>query len=166
MLLLIPHSTLTGWKMVKIRTRKFFARLMILFVLAACGLTGCGTQKQASDEELVKQTQNPVADLISVPLQNNFNFGTGSKNRTVYVGNIQPVIPIHSYRRLESDHAHHHADHQSTVIVPRNGQRNGAWRHQPDVFFLAGKARRADLGRGADIHFADRHRQADRERQI
>ena len=53
-----------------------------------------GTQ-QTSDEELVKQTQNPVADLISVPLQNNFNFGTGSKNRTVYVGNIQPVIPIH-----------------------------------------------------------------------
>ena len=36
-----------------------------------------------------------MADLISVPLQNNFNFGTGSKNRTVYVGNIQPVIPIH-----------------------------------------------------------------------
>ena len=43
----------------------------------------------------MKETQNPVADLITVPLQNNFNFGTGSKNRTVYVGNIQPVIPIH-----------------------------------------------------------------------
>lgn len=48
----------------------------------------------SSEEDLVKKTQNPVADLISVPLQNNFNFGTGSKDRTVYVGNIQPVIPF------------------------------------------------------------------------
>jgi len=32
----------------------------------------------AQDEtELAKKTQNPVADLISVPLQSNFNFGTG-----------------------------------------------------------------------------------------
>ena len=31
---------------------------------------------QVDDEsELAKKTQNPVADLISVPLQNNFNFG-------------------------------------------------------------------------------------------
>ena len=59
-------------------------------------VTGCGASEtqQTSDEELVKQTQNPVADLISVPFQNNFNFGTGARNRTVWVGNIQPVIPI------------------------------------------------------------------------
>jgi hypothetical protein len=49
----------------------------------------------AQDEtDLAKKTQNPVADLISVPLQNNFNFGTGSKDRMVYILNIQPVIPI------------------------------------------------------------------------
>jgi hypothetical protein len=31
---------------------------------------------QVDDEsELAKKTQNPVADLIRVPLQNNFNFG-------------------------------------------------------------------------------------------
>ncbi len=46
------------------------------------------------DTELAKKTQNPVADLISVPLQSNFNFGTGSKERMVYVLNVQPVIPI------------------------------------------------------------------------
>lgn len=39
--------------------------------------------------------QNPVADLISVPLQNNTNFGVGSFNRTQDVLNIQPVIPVH-----------------------------------------------------------------------
>jgi hypothetical protein len=72
---------------------KFFAPFNILFLLAALA-TPAAAQKQPSDEELVKQTQNPVTDLISVPLQNNFNFDTGSKNRTVWVGNIQPVIPI------------------------------------------------------------------------
>ncbi len=47
-----------------------------------------------SASELAKQTQNPVADLISVPFQNNFNFNTGPDNRTVWILNVQPVIPI------------------------------------------------------------------------
>ena len=38
--------------------------------------------------------QNPVASLISVPLQNNTNFAYGPYNRTQDVLNIQPVIPI------------------------------------------------------------------------
>jgi hypothetical protein len=44
---------------------------------------------------LQRATQNPVADLISVPLQNNSNFGIGSYDRTQNVLNIQPVIPTH-----------------------------------------------------------------------
>lgn len=47
-----------------------------------------------SAEELAKKTQNPVADLISVPLQNNFNFNTGTNNDLQYILNVQPVIPI------------------------------------------------------------------------
>jgi len=47
-----------------------------------------------SETELAKKTQNPVADLISVPFQSNFNFNTGTKDATVYVLNVQPVIPI------------------------------------------------------------------------
>jgi hypothetical protein len=52
--------------------------------------------KPAADEtaELAKATQNPVASLISVPLQNNSNFGVGPYNRTGDVFNIQPVIPV------------------------------------------------------------------------
>jgi hypothetical protein len=42
---------------------------------------------------LAKETQNPVASLISVPLQNNSNFGIGPYNRTGNIFNIQPVIP-------------------------------------------------------------------------
>jgi hypothetical protein len=44
--------------------------------------------------DLQKKVQNPVADLISVPFQNNFNFKTGSKDEMVNVLNIQPVIPF------------------------------------------------------------------------
>ena len=78
--------------------REFFVPLMVVLLLAALSAQAAEPQppstQQTSEEDLVKQTQNPVADLITVPLQNNFNFGTGSKNRTVYIGNIQPVIPI------------------------------------------------------------------------
>ena len=49
-----------------------------------------GSASQASDEAV----QNPVASLISVPLQNNTNFAYGSFNRTQDVLNIQPVIPF------------------------------------------------------------------------
>jgi hypothetical protein len=43
---------------------------------------------------LAKATQNPVASLISVPLQNNSNFGIRPYNRTGDIFNIQPVIPM------------------------------------------------------------------------
>jgi hypothetical protein len=45
-------------------------------------------------EDLQKATQNPVANLISVPLQNNSNFGIGPFDRTQNVLNIQPVVPL------------------------------------------------------------------------
>jgi len=45
-------------------------------------------------EELAKKAQNPIANLISVPFQNNTNFGVGPVDRTQNVLNIQPVIPV------------------------------------------------------------------------
>jgi hypothetical protein len=48
----------------------------------------------AGTEALQKATQNPVASLISVPVQNNSNFGVNPGYRTQNVLNIQPVIPI------------------------------------------------------------------------
>ena len=52
--------------------------------------------KPAADEtaDLAKAAQNPIASLISVPLQNNSGFGVGQYNRTQNVLNIQPVIPV------------------------------------------------------------------------
>ena len=53
-------------------------------------------QKPADDAtELTKKLSNPVADLISVPFQNNFDFGAGPKGDGFqYKLNFQPVIPI------------------------------------------------------------------------
>jgi hypothetical protein len=50
--------------------------------------------EEKSTEELQKETQNPVASLISVPVQNVSNFNIGPANRTQDVLNIQPVIPV------------------------------------------------------------------------
>ena len=71
-------------------------RGVLIAALLLGGALG-GRPARAADEgatELAKKTQNPVADLISVPLQSNFNFNTGIKDETVYVLNVQPVIPI------------------------------------------------------------------------
>jgi opacity protein-like surface antigen len=46
-------------------------------------------------EKLAKDAQNPIADLISVPFQNNANFNIGPFNRVQNVLNIQPVVPLH-----------------------------------------------------------------------
>jgi hypothetical protein len=44
-------------------------------------------------DALRKAAQNPIASLISVPVQNNNNFGIGSDGRIQDILNIQPVIP-------------------------------------------------------------------------
>jgi hypothetical protein len=51
-------------------------------------------QNGGSAEDLAKATQNPVASLISVPVQNNTNFGIGPYDRNQNVLNIQPVFPF------------------------------------------------------------------------
>jgi hypothetical protein len=60
------------------------------------GAAGSGGQAAAgaSTEELQKAVQNPVANLISVPFQNNIDFGNGPYDRTRYTLNIQPVVPL------------------------------------------------------------------------
>lgn len=46
-------------------------------------------------EDLARQSQNPVADLISVPFQYNIWPDTGPDENPLHVLNIQPVIPFH-----------------------------------------------------------------------
>jgi hypothetical protein len=67
-------------------------------MVAGLGIFLClvfaGHARAEDDAELAKKLQNPVADLISVPLQNNWDFGIGPKDSTNYLLNVQPVIPL------------------------------------------------------------------------
>jgi hypothetical protein len=63
----------------------------VLLLLMAC-LPGLA--RAQDDAELAKKTQNPVSDLISVPLQNNLNFGVGPGDDLQYILNVQPVVPF------------------------------------------------------------------------
>jgi hypothetical protein len=44
-------------------------------------------------EDAAKAAQNPLANIISLPLQNNNNFGISDYNKSSHVVNIQPIIP-------------------------------------------------------------------------
>ena len=57
-------------------------RAYLLAVLLGI-LPGTLTQAHAAGQsDLAKQAQNPIANLISLPLQNNTNFNVGPQKRT------------------------------------------------------------------------------------
>lgn len=48
---------------------------------------------EQSEQDLLKAAQNPVADMISLPVQNNINPGIAPYGRVQNVVSLQPVIP-------------------------------------------------------------------------
>jgi hypothetical protein len=74
-------------------------RIKFFLVFAATTLAGAlaaPARAELTPQELAKLAQNPVGNLVSVPFQNNSNFGFGPENGTQNILNIQPVIPFHA----------------------------------------------------------------------
>ena len=68
--------------------------LAVAFATTTLVAQEAATDEKAAEAELAKKLQNPVASLISVPIQNNWDFGIGSANAMRYTANIQPVVPF------------------------------------------------------------------------
>jgi hypothetical protein len=72
------------------KSLKFLAMMVAIAFFICAPARG----EEMNESELAKQAQNPVADLISLPLQNNMNFNVGPQDETQNILNIQPVAPF------------------------------------------------------------------------
>lgn len=79
---------------------RFFWAFSLMFSALLCGFAPRTYAQQSanvesrSDEDLLKAMQNPVSDLISLPIQSITNLGVGPYKRTDYALSFQPVIPV------------------------------------------------------------------------
>jgi hypothetical protein len=64
--------------------------------LAEPAASGAPEGETSQAQELAKKLSNPVADLISIPLQSNYDWGLNADHTGwQYKLNIQPVVPLH-----------------------------------------------------------------------
>jgi hypothetical protein len=77
------------------RIRTFLAIVLIAFSASFQGVKSAWSQ----NTDIAKQAQNPIARLISVPLENDFNPQTGPGKEDSYVLQMKPVVPF----RLSKD---------------------------------------------------------------
>jgi hypothetical protein len=70
--------------------RATFGILLIALSVLSQGIVPAWSQ----ESDIAKQAQNPIARLISVPLENDFNPQTGINKEDSYVLQMKPVVPF------------------------------------------------------------------------
>lgn len=75
-------------------TPSHWAVLILSSITILLTLNATSSADEDSETALAKKTQNPIANLISLPFQNNTTYNSGPRERTQNVMNIQPVIPL------------------------------------------------------------------------
>ena len=69
-------------------------RALVMMVAMALFICTPARGEEMNETELAQKAQNPVADLISLPFQNNMNFNVGPEDEIQNILNIQPVAPF------------------------------------------------------------------------
>jgi hypothetical protein len=73
----------------------FLSRFCVcVAIIMACSVTYSLQASAAEESGLAKEIQNPIANVITLPFQANFNNGVGPYDRRYFNFNIQPVIPF------------------------------------------------------------------------
>jgi len=97
----MANTILKSMQVRLLKITRVIALVSISFLFAKGGVAQDTTGKagkpvtaQPSASDLAKQTQNPIASLISFPIESNWDMGVGEREATSTLVNIQPVIPF------------------------------------------------------------------------
>ncbi len=80
--------------MMKVSFKTFSMALYLMFALSQLVLAEAPANGESEAEKMAKKLSNPIASLISVPIQMNYDEGIGLADGYKISTNIQPVIPI------------------------------------------------------------------------
>ena len=125
--------------------------------LTVAMLVAMSTAYAQQGEDLREAAQNPIADLISVPFQNNTNFDIGHTDNTQNVLNIQPVVPIHISDDWNVITRTIMPVISQPQLTPFDNRESGLGDINPTLFLSPAHPGEIIWGGRANLDYADRH---------
>ena len=143
--------------------RTLAAAIGSALIIAPVGMSRAQTETDSAkavrhgkaEASLAKAAQNPVANMVSLPLQWNFTSGGGLDSSTSLVLNVQPVLPLPIGERWLIV--------SRTVVpfvslpLPNGRQSSGIADIQEQAYLHQGETRKVYLGGWADLLLPDSH---------